>query len=217
MTGCSPQPTPYYQDDWVTLYHGDCRVLVPSLEFDVIVTDPPYGIGANRMTLGSRPKWRRLDRGETDWDAATPDLEFLLDSGAPCVVWGGNHFDLPPSRGWLVWDKDNGETDYADCELAWSNVDRALRRRVHRWHGAHARERHEERLHPTQKPVPIMRWAIEWAGGGVVLDPFAGSGSTLVAARDLRQKSIGVEIEERYCEIAATRCSQDVLDFGTAA
>lgn len=209
-------PVPYYQDDWVTIYHGDCREIVPALEYDVIVTDPPYGIGANKMQLGDRPKWRQLYRGENDWDAEAPDLSFLLD-GKPCVVWGGNHFDLPTSRGWLVWDKDNGDTDYADCELAWTNVDRALRRRTLRWSGAHAREKHEDRMHPTQKPVSIMRWSIEWAGAGIVLDPYAGSGSTLIAARDLKQPSVGVEIEERYCEMIVRRLAQGTLDFGEAA
>ena len=212
-------PKPYYEDGSVTIYHGDCRELLPDIEADVLVTDPPYGIGANRMTLGSRPKWRRLDRGDGDWDREAPDLMPLLGLELPTVIWGGNHFPLPPSRGWLVWDKKNGDTDYADCELAWTNRDAALRRMEHRWMGAHALERREGvRFHPTQKPVPVMCWSIEYLKcDGVVLDPFMGSGTTLRAAKDLGRKAIGIELEERYCEIAAERCSQEVFDLGMAA
>ncbi len=127
--------TPYYQDDLVTIYHGDCREWMP--EADVIVTDPPYGMGYRH---GSR-------------------------KGGPMG------FDL------------------------------------HRT----GREQIDGRLHVNQKPVALMAWVLGFVPAGTVLDPFAGSGSTLIAAKELGRKSIGIEIEERYCEIAAQRCSQEVL------
>lgn len=204
--------TPYYNEDGVTIYHGDCQELLSSLEFDVVATDPPYGIGANKMQLGNRPKWRRLERGERDWDSGVPDLTSLV-ADVPAVIWGGNHFVLPPSRGWLVWDKKNEGMSFADCELAWTSLDMPIRKITHKWAGATAREDHEERVHPTQKPVVVMRWCLGFLEPGIVLDPYAGSGSTLIAARDLGRPAVGIEIEERYCEMAALRLSQAVLEI----
>ncbi len=201
--------TPYYQDDLVTIYHADNRSAVGWVvdDADVLVTDPPYGIGANRMALGNGV--RRIDRGDRDWDADRPDLAPWLTY--PAVIWGGNYFGLPPSGRWLVWDKGTGDNDYADCELAWTNLPGVVKKYARGWVGANARESGESRVHPTQKPVELMRWSIEFTPPGTVLDPFMGSGSTLVAAKSLNRRAIGIEIEERYCEIAAQRCSQEVL------
>jgi site-specific DNA-methyltransferase (adenine-specific) len=134
------------------------------------------------------------------------------------IIWGGNFFRLSPASGWLVWDKDNGTNGYADCELAWTDLPMAVRRLRFRWMGM-LQELPEERWHPTQKPLPVMRWCVGLlpATAGTILDPYAGSGTTLRAAKDLGRKAIGIEIEERYCEIAAQRCAQDVLDLGSAA
>jgi DNA modification methylase len=205
---------PYYQDDAITLFWGDCRELLPRLAFDAIVTDPPYGIGANKMQLGDRPKWRRLERGAQDWDASAPDLAPLLAADVPTIIWGGNHFPLPPSRAWLVWDKKNGNTSYADCELAWTNLDMPVRKFVKHWGGDKARETHERRYHPTQKSLEVMHWCLGFLEPGVVFDPYAGSGTTLLAARNIGRKAVGVEIEERYCEMAAYRCQQTTLAVG---
>ena len=203
---------PYYQDDLVTIYHGDCRDVVSDgawFGLDAIVTDPPYGIGATQMTLGNGR--RRVDRGDSDWDAAAPDLGPIIALGLPTVIWGGNYFALPPSRRWLVWDKGTGDNDYADCELAWTNLDGVVKKYVQSWVGANARERDEPRWHPTQKPVSVMRWSLSFCPPGTVLDPYMGSGTTLVAAKSVGRYSIGIEREERYCEMAATRLSQEVL------
>lgn len=205
---------PYYQDDWVTLYHArwedvPTELLAPAA---VLVTDPPYGIGADSMTLGSRPKWRRVDRGDRRWDDKPPEIAGLLAMERPTIIWGGNYFRLPLSKSWLVWDKQNGDTDYADCELAWTNLNKPVRRIVHRWMGASAHEPEDgRRLHPTQKPVAVMRWCLTLCPPGLVLDPFAGSGTTLVAAKSVGRRSIGVEVEERYCEVAANRLRQSTL------
>jgi len=202
---------PYYEDGSVTIYHGDARELVDGLEFDAIVTDPPYGIGANKMTLGNGK--RRIFRGEGNWDLAPVDVAPLLSHSVPTIIWGGNYFDLPPQRRWLVWDKGTGDNDYADCELAWTNIDGVVKKFFRSWVGSNAKERSDgDRFHPTQKPVDLMAWCIGFTEG-TVCDPYMGSGTTLRAAKDLNRPAIGIELEERYCEIAAERCSQEVLDL----
>ena len=197
---------PYYQDNAVTIYHGDCREIVPTLgKFDLLLTDPPYGIG-NRMqggTWGAKAKYADFRA----WDVA-PETELLAAIVALAersVIWGGNYFVLPPSRCWLVWDKQNAVPTMADCEFAWSNLDRPAKRMslpvgVHNYG------------HPTEKPLTLMTWCIGLAGDvQTILDPFAGSGTTGRAAKDLGRKAVLIEREERYCEIAAKRMAQEVL------
>jgi DNA modification methylase len=211
---------PYYADEFVTLYHGDCRSVLPFVSGDVLCTDPPYGIGADRnLRAGKRHGAAAVaskDYGVGSWDSARPPqwlLEQAISKTSSAIVWGGNYFALPSSACWLVWDKDNGTNGYADCELAWTNLSCAVRRIRYRWMGMlqeHGGAYKEERVHPTQKPTEVMRWALALTAGSV-LDPFAGSGTTLVAAKNLGRKAIGIEIEERYCEIAAKRLAQGVL------
>ena len=128
------------------------------------------------------------------------------------IIFGGNYYDLPRAKCWLVWDKENGENDFADCELAWTNLDKAVRRIRHQWAGM-LRKGKEERWHPTQKPLDVMAWALRHAPADVetVLDPWMGSGTTLRAAKDHGKRAIGIEREERYCEIAANRLAQEAL------
>jgi len=222
--------TPYYQDDAVTIYHGDCREIVPALgRFDLLLTDPPYGIGAGghelraNIQVGNAVAPSRDYGGVSEWDNAPPErglLAMLRDRARLSIFWGGNYFEgLPPARGWLVWDKQNGRNSYADCELAWTNLDTSVRQLQFRWMGmlqGNMAEK-ETRVHPTQKPLPLMNWCIGLAGDvQTILDPFAGSGTTGRAAKDLGRKAVLIEREERYCEIAARRMGQGVLDFGTA-
>lgn len=219
---------PYYQDESCTIYHGDWRHFIASINADAVVTDPPYGIGADRLQgaragkQGGHAIAPSRDYGAiTEWDVAPPtpdELELLLSVGDNHILWGGNYFPLPPSRGWLVWDKETGANTYADCELAWTDLDMAVRLTRFQWKGMFQHLR-EERWHPTQKPLPVMLWALGFLpdNAQTVLDPFMGSGTTLRAAKDLGRKAIGIEIEERYCEIAAQRLGQEVLDLGTAA
>jgi DNA modification methylase len=211
--------TPYYDKDGITIYHGDCRDILPSLEpVDLVLTDPPYGIGEAAGKNKSRGALATAkDYGNDAWDDApiTQDLmACVLAAGSTQIIFGGNYYDLPPTSCWLIWDKENGGNDFADCEMAWTNMSKAARLLRWRWHGMLQGDMKakEYRYHPTQKPVPVMRWCLEQAGSAMtILDPFMGSGTTLRAAKDLGRKAIGIEIEERYCEIAAQRLAQEVL------
>lgn len=202
---------PYFTRGNITLYHSDCREILPLLpRASLILTDPPYGYKHGVVT---RPtKWqRRAGRIAEDWDV-TVDVDLismLKELNAEIILWGGNYYSLPPCRGWLAWFKPDAPPSMASFELAWRNVDtnaRSIRYSIG--------ETNAERVgHPTQKPLRIMQWSIEQAKAqtGLVLDPFAGSGTTLVAARSMMRPAIGIEIEERYCEIAAERLSTNTL------
>lgn len=210
---------PYYQDKYATIYHGDCLDLLPDMpKVDLVLTDPQYGIGeSNKKNLSRVRLALPKNYGDTFNDSQPTDskrIELTISSGDWSIVWGGNYFNLPPSPCWLVWDKENGTNDFADCELAWTNFKKAVRLKRHMWNGM-LRKNNEPRFHQTQKPVELMTWAIGQAPDTVqtILDPFMGSGTTLVAAKQLNRKAIGIEIEEKYCEIAAKRLSQEVLDF----
>lgn len=212
---------PYYADESVTIYHADCADVLLHLELACLVcTDPPYGIGEAAGRNKSRSKLAvSKDYGDDTWDNAPPSDELIqavVQAGRHAIVFGGNYFDLPPSSCWLVWDKENGASDFADAELAWTNLPGAVRLLRYRWAGmlqGNMGARKEFRVHPTQKPLPVMKWAISRAPDDVqvVLDPFMGSGTTLRAAKDLGKRAIGIEREERYCEESALRMSQGVL------
>jgi DNA modification methylase len=179
-----------------TLYLGDCREILPTLpKVDAVITDPPYGIGANKMTLGNGKS--RVERGDLDWDEAPPSSEFFdsVSTTPVQIFWGGNYFPLRPTRCWLVWDKCTGDNDFADCELAWTNMDKVVKKKTIPWVGANAKDT-IVREHPTQKPVALME---------LVLDPYMGSGPTGVACMNLGRKFIGIEREPKYFDIACRR------------
>lgn len=216
---------PYYQDDFCTIYNSDCRSVLATLpEVDLLLSDPPYGIGeaAGKNKSRGRNAFSR-DYGNLSWDNERIDPELMklaVRVAKNSIVFGGNYYAdiLPASSCWLVWDKDNGASDFADCELAWTNLDMAVRRKIYRWNG-YLQEKmgklKEQRWHPTQKPLEIMQWCITVADKHgerqTIIDPFMGSGTTLVAAKNLGRKAIGIEIEEKYCEIAVKRLRQEVL------
>jgi site-specific DNA-methyltransferase (adenine-specific) len=225
---------PYYEDDAVTIYHGDCRDVLQTLTVApaLVLTDPPYGVAerTDRHTKGRSNLARSNDFAAVHGDDSDFDPCHLLVYPR-VVLFGANYYAerLPPSPSWLVWDKLDGLVaerrvvgfdDNADVELAWTNLGGPARLVSHRWKGmVKASEQSDARVHPTQKPVRLMAQIIAWRTslGDLVLDPYTGSGSTLRAAKDLGRRAIGVEIEERYCEIAARRCAQDVLDLGAVA
>ncbi len=218
---------PYYSHAGIEIYHGDCRVIVPQLQqtFDLLLTDPPYGInaGTGQQARANKRHGRALvesrDYGQNDWDAAPPSpwtIQMLLEFSRWHVIWGGNYFALPPASCVLVWDKDNGENDYADCELAWTNIRKAVRKFRWKWHGMLQENMgadKEHRVHPTQKPLALMKWCISQAPDDVetILDAFAGSCTTARAAKDLGKRCVCIEREERYCEAGAERLRQEVL------
>ena len=207
---------PYYQDEHVTLYHGDCREVDAWRVATAIVTDPPYGLG-DLLHRPGHGEWKKLYfNGAPEWDHEAPAIVATLpDVAEHCIVWGGNYFPLPPRRGWLVWDKIVRSFSSGHCELAWTTLDQPVRA----YNYANGQLATEGKNHPTQKPLGLMTWCIGFLPDDVhtIADPFAGSGTTLVAAKRLGRRSIGIELDERYCEIAAKRLSQGVLDFGGAA
>jgi DNA modification methylase len=196
-----------------TLYLGDCMDILPTLDkVDAVITDPPYGIGEARANNKSRSCLAESkDYGISDWDDKPPsdDLIDLIRSKAKYqALFGGNYFTLPPTSCWLVWDKLNGDNDFADCELAWTNWPKAVRRLQWRWHGM-IRQGNEERFHPTQKPLEVMKWVITLCPkADAILDPFMGSGTTGVAAIQMGRKFIGIEREPKYFDIACKRIEQ---------
>ena len=214
-------PAPYYDDGQITIYHADCRDILPHLEpgsVDLVLTDPPYGIGRDGMRASTSSHGGRKPYDFLGWDRERPSTELFREIfrvSKNQIIWGANYFTqhLPPSMGWLFWDKGQRIAG-SDGELAFTSFERALRvitlNRVELMiDGA---------VHPTQKPEKLMRWCIAHAGDAqTILDPFMGSGTTLRAAKDLGRKAIGIEIEERYCEIAVRRLQQAVLPLDIPA
>lgn len=200
---------PYYQDDLCTIYNADCREVLPFLKpVDLVLTDPPYGIGFGKK----HTKWS-ANRGVIlgDWDSKIPEIEFVLNYGKVVVVWGGERFGLPISRCWLSWIKPDAPPTFTSFELAWTNLDKPAR-----WINHSISATNRERVgHPTQKPLKVMTWCINqtFPEAQTILDPFMGSGTTLRAAKDLGRKAIGIEIEKKYCDIAIERLRQEVLRF----
>ena len=228
---------PYYQDASVTIYHGDCREVLPTLPpVDLVLTDPPYGVAY-----------------ATSWRSRTDALRVPIandeDLSVVAEVWPVAYSRLRDDRHWyafasprriseaeriftgakhiLSWDKgDRGTVGDLTCGFgeAWEAIFYGMKGRRelrgsrprtvirHDWSGA------MDPVHPTVKPVPLLQRMIRWSTdeGESVLDPFMGSGTTLRAAKDLGRRAIGIEIDERYCEIAARRCSQETLDLGAA-
>lgn len=183
--------------------------------FDLLLTDPPYGIGESSKRNDSRGKLAKpRDYGAFDWDREPVEDWALSLARSLCdkqIIFGGNYYDLPPCKGPLVWDKENGCNDFADGEMAWNNLGCALRIKRHLWSGM-LRKGREDREHPTQKPLEVIKWALSLAGDvETILDPWAGSGTTGRVAVEMGKRAVLIEREERYCEIAARRMSQQVL------
>ena len=194
---------------------GDCLEVMPLLgQFDAVVTDPPYGIGETNAKGQTRGKLAapKSYAGQDGWDsqpATAAQIAMMRRLSRNQIIFGGNYFDgLGPSSCWLVWDKENGENDFADCELAWTNLRKAVRRIKWRWNGM-IRKGSDIREHPTQKPVGVMSWCLEHIPDAqTILDPFMGSGTTLVACAKMGRKGTGIELDPEYFEIACERVRQ---------
>lgn len=211
-----------------TLYLGDCATILPTLDpVDLVCTDPPYGIGEAAGRAKSRGKLAKaIDYGNDDWDNQPIDpsvMAAVRNAGRWQIIFGGNYYDCPAAKCWLIWDKVNGDNDFADCELAWTNFPKAVRLIRYMWNGMLREKGAQRGDHPTQKPLEVMKWCISHAPHSeTVLDPFMGSGTTGVAAIQMGKAFIGIEREERYFEAACRRIREANGDdagplFGSAA
>lgn len=200
--------TPYYEHDGITIYHGDCRVLLPGILADVVITDPPYGHGGTPARGGLKAGTLSKCRTVMHWDVAD-DSWMDLWHGPAAVFMSATRCFAAAQRlgadGLLIYAKSNPHPKGSSFEPC-----------VTRGFGVGARHvlaynAENGQLHPTQKPLRVMRFVVNRAPAGTILDPFMGSGTTLRAAKDLGRRAIGIEIEERYCEIAAKRMEQAAL------
>lgn len=217
-------PIPYYQDDLVTLYHGDCIELLPHLEWDALVTDPPYGIG---WRLGSqRDNKFPINNGiENDQDTSARDA-VLSQLGERLAVSFGSFYVCPPYdvSHIIVWQKPSN-SGFFGPPIGWRRDFEAIYligKFPNRGRGGKSSILKSSTLkavgfgdshHSHEKPVDVMRILCETVGEGTILDPFAGSGSTLVAAKQMGRKAIGIELEQKYCDIIVKRLSQESLVF----
>lgn len=203
---------PYYQDDYVTLYHGDCRDILPHLEpVDLVLTDPPYGIARFSKGFGNtRFKNHGAEKNGIVWDVTpTSDLiHLVIASGHQTIMWGMNYLPVPRTEHFLVWSKHQPVDNFASAELAWTNIKKT---KVFDF-SISLHNRTKFGGHPTEKPIQLFRWCIGLVDNAkIILDPFAGSGTTLRAAKDLGLSCIGIELEEKYCDVIVKRLRQEVL------
>ena len=233
-----------YPEDFIgKIINGDCLEIMkqmPNKCIDLVLTDPPYGIGITkknwqnykdpeeynrRVAEGKKVRGQGLARPrvyeDTDWDSTIPSKEYfdhIFRISKNQIIFGGNYFVeyLKNSSCWLVWDKDSEGSNFADCELVYTSFKTAVRKFTFRWRGMlqeYMGDLKEDRVHPTQKPAELIKEILlkYSKDTDVILDCFSGSGSTLVAAKQLGRNYIGIEISPRYVEIANQRLRQDVL------
>ena len=195
---------PYYQDEWVTIYHGDNREILPQLpKVDLVLTDPPYGIT------------------KAEWDVvpSTETFEKLFNISERQIIFGGHFMDLPSKDGWIIWNKMPFLKNGNQAELIWTSF---LKKNIiidFRYAGnvvgdtKRPNYKREKTVFTSEKPFEFVTLLIDKYSNknDLILDPFLGSGTTAKAAKALNRKCIGIEIEEKYCEIAAKRCSQSVM------
>jgi site-specific DNA-methyltransferase (adenine-specific) len=188
---------------------------IPDKEIDLVLTDPPYGLGRNnhennksRVKLADPTDW-----GQVLWDENIPDKRYfdeIFRISKNQIIFGGNYFTeyLPSRSCWLVWDKDNSG-DFADCELIWTSFKSATRKIKWRWNGMLQEDpiHKEKRYHPTQKPIGLIKWVLEKYSerGDIICDPFCGSGSIPIACLKTERRFIGIEKEPIYYEISLKR------------
>jgi len=193
--------------------------------FDLLLTDPPYGVGWTKermVSLNVNPSKQHLisKLKDRDWDIKPGQdlIDKIVAMASKAIIFGGNHFSMPASPAWLVWDKDNGNTKFSDCELAWTNLDMSVRMMKWRRQGFRQENegaRREPNYHPSQKPLAVIKWALNFAVKDnrvtSVFDPYMGSGTTLVAASIMKLDAVGIEMSREYCDITIERLSQKTL------
>ena len=214
---------PYYQDEWVTLYHGDCLEITEWLNADVLITDPPYGQNyKSNMNRGNRTNWHDVINGDANAELRDKSLELWGDEKAG-LVFGTWKVEKPQqTKQTVIWDKtpcgfmgdlsipfgSAHEEIYCIGKTGWTGTREASIINVQMLMSGDSNRPD----HPTPKPIGLMEKLISKTTG-VIADPFAGSGATLVAARNLGRKVIGIELEEKYCKLIADRLSQQVFVF----
>ena len=199
----------------------------PDKFFDLAICDPPYGLGAssNAFLRKGKQTGKSLCKSgiryeAKSWDNQTPQTEYFLELfrvSRNQIVWGANHFisRMPyDSSCWIVWDKDNGENLYADCELAWTSFDKAVRKYRFKWHGMlqENMKAKEQRMHPTQKPVRLYEWLLKnyASKGDKILDTHLGSGSSRIAAQKMGFDFYGFEIDPDYFSASEKRFKEAI-------
>ena len=187
------------------LLQGDCLDVMLVLERpDAMLVDPPYGIGEIMFGSGHFGGLCKRMGGEDGWDKSPPPA-WVFENDYPTIAWGGNYLGLKPSRGWLCWVKNNATTTFSSVELAWSNMDFNAKHFI----SAAGCPKSEKAGHPTQKPVALMEWCLGFLSNAkTILDPFMGSGTTLVACQKLGRSGIGIELDPDYFDIACKRVEE---------
>lgn len=214
-----------------TLIQADCAEVLPDLKgIAALIADPPYGINfchsghPGKGITAVRAKFNKTNNGWVRGDDHPFDPTPLLGLAPKLILWGANHYAdrLPPSARWLIWDKvcnprSYGSWSFADCEMAWTNLKGTARLFAHLWNGCRrAGEENSfiaQRVHPTQKPVALMDWCIELCNlepGALVVDPYAGSGTTGAAAIRRGLRFIGIELDQQHFETAVDRLEKEV-------
>jgi len=202
-----------------TLYLGDCANILPTLgHFDAVVTDPPYGIkidSSMAKSSGMQSGGMKARKGiyeATNWDdnpITKEAIDLLRNISDWQIIFGGNYFELPPTKCWLLWDKEiNG--NFADAEMAWTNLNKPVKLKRYMWNGMLRANKEPRGNHPTQKPVGIMEWVISHlpAETQTIIDPYMGSGTTGVACAKMGKTFVGIEREQKYFDIACKRIEQ---------
>lgn len=209
------------------IINADCLDILkqlPDKSIDLVLTDPPYGIGESNGKNKSRGKLAiAKDYGNKDWDNSIPNKEVfdeMIRVSVNQIFWGGNYFieNLKNTSSMLVWDKNNGNSDFADCELAWTSFKSAVRKFKYTWNGMlqENMKHKEKRVHPTQKPLALFEWCLQNYSkeGDLVLDCFSGSGTTAIACHNLKRRFICVEKDVDYWKASCERLER-VQEQGT--
>ena len=229
---------PIYKTDFLDLFHADCMEIMkqyPDKYFDLAIVDPPYGIGASKDSRvggsytvnlgGKKHKVEAKAYTQKDWDFKKPTAEYweqLKRVSKNQIVWGGNYFiaNLHETSCWIVWNKKNGENNNADCELAWTSFDTAVRMFEWKWNGflQQNMKNKQERIHPTEKPIELYEWILKNYAepNQKILDTHFGSGSIALAvdkANRLDNMNLHLtacEIDKDYIEASVNRISQSI-------
>lgn len=209
-------------------YNMDCMQGMkqfPDKYFDLAIVDPPYGIGENGSKNYTRGKLAKAKnyKAFAGMDSTPPSENYfaeLFRVSKKQIIWGANHFisKIPyDSSCWIVWDKDNGENDFADCELAWTSFNTAVRRITYRWNGMIQQNMKckEKRIHPAQKPVVLYEWILNKYAktGDIILDTHVGSASSLIACYNTGHKFVGFELDKYYYDLSKKRLDEEMAQM----